>query len=764
MILPFRKGDEVSSIKYLHIELDRHGKKQTLVEPGCKPSLFGWKTIKSSDRAAVICEGEIDAMSLFQYGYPALSVPFGGGKGDKQQWVEYEWENLEQLETIYVCMDNDEEGEIATAELIERLGRHRCKIVTLPHKDANKCLQEGMTKEEIDICFVEAKSLDPVELKRASSFEDRTVERFYPPDGEVPGVLFPFPKLKNKLRARGGEVSMWTGINGHGKALGINTPILTETGWKVMQEIQAGDIVFDENGVRCNVIAVTDILRSRPCYKITFSDFSEIICDENHEWLTWTAKARQSHRNAKKNNRVNERQLKKKGFDQTYKRTFPSVVTAKHIAETVDIKEGCWEGKKEHSVKVAGPLSLPKQDLLIDPYLLGAWLGDGNSNDAGMTSADPQIIEYFKKDYDVTKRAAKYLYGINNGFLIHLRELNLLKNKHIPKQYLFGSDYQRLALLQGLMDTDGHIHDYGRCEFTSVKKGLADQTLFLVKSLGFQARMCTGRATINGKDCGEKYRITFTPDRQVFRLERKVKFVKLQISDRAKHRFIVSCKKIQSVPVKCIQVDSPSKLYLAGESLIPTHNSTLLGQCLMHFAYQGERVCVASLEMKPEATLGRIARQLTNERLPSREKLKKAFQWLHDKFWIFDVVGVVDADKVLEVFKYAYHRYGVTQFVIDSFMRCNIDEEDKKAQLDFMNKIVAFVNQYGGHIHIVAHPRKGLNEEHFVGKMDVKGSGCLTDLPWNVFSIWRNKAKEKALGGESFGAPKKKTDPRDEPD
>lgn len=413
MIFHYRKDGEDLSIKYIQTKLDRKGKKQTLVEPGCKPSLFGWQTIKSSDREVTIIEGELDCCSLYQYARPALSVPFGGGKGDKQQWVEYEWENLEQFEMIYICMDNDKVGDIATLELIERLGRHRCMIVTLPKKDANKCLQEGVTKEEIDICFVEAKSLDPVELKRASAFKDRTIDRFYPPDGIVPGLVTPFPKLKNRLRIRPGEVSTWTGINGHGK-------------------------------------------------------------------------------------------------------------------------------------------------------------------------------------------------------------------------------------------------------------------------------------------------------------------------------------------------------------------SQTLGQFMIHFAWQGARVCIASLEMKPEATLARMTRQLTNERVPSRKLLDKAFDWMHDKIFIFDVVGVVNYRKVLEVFKYAYHRYGVSQFVIDSFMRCNVDEEDKKAQLDFMNQIVAFVNQYGAHIHVVCHPRKGLNEEHYVGKMDVKGSGCLTDLPWNVFSIWRNKNKERELSGEAQPGNKKRghkdKDIREEPD
>jgi twinkle protein len=185
---------------------------------------------------------------------------------------------------------------------------------------------------------------------------------------------------------------------------------------------------------------------------------------------------------------------------------------------------------------------------------------------------------------------------------------------------------------------------------------------------------------------------------------------------------------------------------------------------MMHLAHEGEKICIASLEMKPKKTLRRIVHQLSNSKHPDNGKTDICFDWFDDKFWIFDVVGEIQPKMLLETFLYAYQRYGVTQFVIDSFMRCGVDEDDLNGQKKFMNMIVAFVNQYDVHIHLVAHPRKGLNEEHYIGKMDVKGSGCITDLVWNFFAIWRNKAKEAIKRGEPAGEIKKGRMPLEEPD
>ena len=182
IIFPYLRNGELVFIKYL--KLERVGdKKQMSVEANCEPCLFGWHLIPTDARTVTICEGEIDAITLYQYGLPALSVPFGGGGGDKQRWLEYEFDRLAIFDRIYLCLDADKEGLIATRELVERLGRHRCHIVKLPHKDANKCLQANVPREIIQQCFEVAKTLDPEELKSAGEFVEQVIDEFYPAPG-----------------------------------------------------------------------------------------------------------------------------------------------------------------------------------------------------------------------------------------------------------------------------------------------------------------------------------------------------------------------------------------------------------------------------------------------------------------------------------------------------------------------------------------------------------------------------------------------------
>ena len=147
-------------------------------------------------------------MTLHQYGVPALSVPFGGGKGAKQQWIETEFDRLLMFDKIYLCFDNDAEGQAAVDELLGRLGRHRCFVVQLPlpYKDANACLMAGVTPEVIKICFANAKSLDPIELKSAACFVEQVIEEFYPTEDQEKGICLPWqekikctqPEAKNK--------------------------------------------------------------------------------------------------------------------------------------------------------------------------------------------------------------------------------------------------------------------------------------------------------------------------------------------------------------------------------------------------------------------------------------------------------------------------------------------------------------------------------------------------------------------------------------
>jgi twinkle protein len=218
IVFPSTKGGELLSAKYLAVDRDANGKKVIRVESGCRPILFGWQVIDDNAREVTITEGEIDAMSMFAYGHPALSVPFGGGKGGKQSWIDEEYPDLDRFETIFLAMDMDEEGQAAAAEIANRLGRYRCRIVKLPRKDANECLVDGISKEDIDHCIRAARTLDPDELRPAEAFTDDVVRAFHPASGSDPGYRLPWSKLFNRVLFRPGEVTVWQGATGAGKS------------------------------------------------------------------------------------------------------------------------------------------------------------------------------------------------------------------------------------------------------------------------------------------------------------------------------------------------------------------------------------------------------------------------------------------------------------------------------------------------------------------------------------------------------------------
>ena len=175
IVLPSFRGKELIAVKYLHVQR-KDGKKFTLVEPGCEPILFGWQAIPDNARSVILTEGEIDAITYHGYGFPALSVPFGCGKGGKQQWIDTEFPHLDRFEEIILSLDMDEEGQKATEELINRLGRHRCRVVSLPCKDINECRKQGMTAAEIEKLVTDAQSQDPSELKTAIDFNQQVID------------------------------------------------------------------------------------------------------------------------------------------------------------------------------------------------------------------------------------------------------------------------------------------------------------------------------------------------------------------------------------------------------------------------------------------------------------------------------------------------------------------------------------------------------------------------------------------------------------
>jgi len=173
-------GKTIDLLKFLAIKRD-DGKKIIWASANSKPRLFGWQAVHPDSRNVVITEGEIDAMTIAGWGYAALSLPQGAVN---MEWIEHDFDALSRFEKIYICTDNDEPGNKAAAEMVDRLGRERCyRLVFDQCKDANEALVSGKFEEpDFYDRLHDAKTLDPEELCNAGSFGNQAWEFIHPTD------------------------------------------------------------------------------------------------------------------------------------------------------------------------------------------------------------------------------------------------------------------------------------------------------------------------------------------------------------------------------------------------------------------------------------------------------------------------------------------------------------------------------------------------------------------------------------------------------
>jgi replicative DNA helicase len=360
-----------------------------------------------------------------------------------------------------------------------------------------------------------------------------------------------------------------------GKALALDTRLPTPAGWTTMRDVKTGDYLIGADGRPTRVVAATEVMLGRPCYEVIFDDGTAIVADEQHQWRTTT---RAERRQAGQRPRDSARRVSPRLGMRTYTRRPVPVYSRRELlsalAEHIEVSaaaaqahvhepvkttaaiaatlysENRSERRLNHAVAVALPLVLPDRELPLPPYVLGVWAGDGSSNAATRGSV----------------QAA-------------LRSLGVLGDKHIPGSYLRASEKQRRALLAGLLDTDGTVTAGGSVQFTVTSYRLARDVRDLVTGLGYRCgwseRTVTGRTTASST----AYTLTFTTTDDVFTLSRK----KTEHRDRrpshttprTSERFITDVRPVPSVPVRCVQVDNADHLYLASESMIPTHNSAL---------------------------------------------------------------------------------------------------------------------------------------------------------------------------------------------
>jgi len=233
VMFPFYKNGKLVNIKHRDIG----DKKKMWQEKDAEPCLFNRDNIE--ENILVITEGEYDTMALYQYGIEAVSVPTGA---NGLQWIETEWDYLETFRHIKICFDNDGAGIAGAKALAERLGSWRCSLVELPFKDANACLLNGITAEEIKVFFNNATELAPQTLVTPLYFKDKVL-RLFELGTALYGLPTPWEKLNNILKGwRTGELTVWSGRNGAGKSTILNQIIIDIAGRGERSCIYSGEM------------------------------------------------------------------------------------------------------------------------------------------------------------------------------------------------------------------------------------------------------------------------------------------------------------------------------------------------------------------------------------------------------------------------------------------------------------------------------------------------------------------------------------------
>lgn len=367
------------------------------------------------------------------------------------------------------------------------------------------------------------------------------------------------------------------------KALAVDTPILTANrGWVAIRDIVVGDRVFGVKGEQVEVTWTSDTFTEQ-LFEVRSRHERTLVAGADHEWC------------------VSDRSKPRGALRQTDGTRLKGdyrdlVLTTERMAENLRTSSGAFR----YVLPQRQPIDLGAVDLPVDPYTLGAWLGDGTAKSGAMTAhEDDQAFmrsQFEAAGYETRSTANTQVFYVQK-LMTDLRSLGVLRNKHIPEQYVLAGFDQRLALLQGLIDTDGWISRKGKSAnvgFCSKDRQLAEDVQFLARSLGWEPSVTVKpHVRLGGKTYGPFFEVRWTlgaNDVYPARLPRKASVVPTT-DYRSQRESIVSVTPRGVGETRCIGVDGD--IFLAGRDLMPTGNcgksELLAGIMLYLLAADGEQ-------------------------------------------------------------------------------------------------------------------------------------------------------------------------------
>lgn len=774
----FRDLDgRVVTVKYRPSHAVKNGEPKYFYQKNADtcPILFNINKIDVT-QPLLIVEGMNDCMACIEAGFKnVVSIPSGA---NDDNWINFNYEFLDQFESIILWFDNDDAGESGAKKTAPRLGEYRIKLVK-PTDDDEESVYNFYHRfnQNVNIHKTDANNIllscgaarilalinSAEEIPMESIIDLMSVEEFDIEQTEyIPSGISALDKQIYGFVD--GTLNIWTAYSGVGKCQPLSAELLGESGYFKMGDVKVGTKIYGDDGNLHNVTGVYP-QGVKDVYKITFSDNTSTVCSKDHLWTI------------KVSNKVHNSS---------------GGICTKTLGDIMDSEKLYYDTKSGRKwnifIPMCKPLNFSKKNLPIDPYVMGCLLGDGGLTQGmiSFSNTEADVLEKFKsrmldgltlvdmgnnKDYKIRddKKSDRH-----NRLMSRIKELGLFKkdshNKFIPEIYKMSSIDDRIELLRGLIDTDGEIYR-GAYAYSTTSIHLVKDIEFLVNSLGGTltyskrtSRYTFKDRTYNGKKF-ESYRvyIKMPNDIQIFSSIKHAK--KYRMARTNPYRSIRSIEYIGKEKCQCIMVDNPSHLYLTNNCIV-THNTTMISQsCVLEAIDRGETVFWFNAESTTSQMLNWILAQAAGRQhsveytgpngfkyyKPTPQASQAIKQYYSGKIFVYDNLLLSNPDMVFNKMKEVYKRFGTKVFVIDNWLCLNFrgisDTEVTGIQVDFMNKLIHFTKQNNLEIHLICHPRKQqsgipLSEYEILGTSNIVN---MADRIYGLEKVWDNDLKAQGF-------------------
>jgi replicative DNA helicase len=695
---------------------------------GKQKGLFGQLKFNGGKRI-VITEGEEDALAVaqayydrYKAVYPVVSVPSASGTKallDQREWVR-------NFDEVVLMFDNDKAGNEGLEQAAKIIGYDKVKIAKLIEKDASDVLVKHESKLILQSIY-DATSFKPAGILSTQDLWEALINYNKKESTPYPKCL---EGLNTKLKGiRTGEITLFT--SGTGCFAKDTTILMYDGSLKNVQDVKVGDVVMGDDNTPRNVLQL--FRGEEQMARVTLRDNTSFVCNKSHVMSL-----------------INNDKEGRYGLTNN---------------QVVDVKLSdylLWSNKRKHISKAFKSSRLEfynSHKLPIDPYILGVWLGDGTSAAANFTCHDKDVAiinKLISLGLKLVKSKVKWRWNSPGGFRQQLIENNLLYNKHIPESYLTSSVFNRLKLLAGLLDTDGHyntsknVYEFSQKSelvVNSVKR-LAD-SLGLTTSFGKQKNNKFGncfRLYISGKGIEDIPCV----------LLRKQARTRLQKKNPNRYKFNVQL--LDKDYFYGFEVDGNNRFVLG--NFIVTHNSgksTMIREIILHLIKSTEsKVGVISLEESPAETARKLSGMALNKN-PAKDEisvdeLKVGFDEVFgsDRILVLDHQGSIQDNSIVSQLEYMCLS-GCKYIFIDHITILVSEGADgltgNEAVDKIMNDLLRLVKSHDVWIGLISHLRKSPTGTSFEqGKLpsldDVKGSGSIKQISFDIVGFARDLTAE----------------------